>query len=103
MSTSPLPTVSPIGLYLITALTARTGTCLQFFVELSPEQERNHGGVEGAAVQGHIEMRLDGHEHPQWIGAIPVTTEVERRELVECWERLDAHEIESIREARLGR
>lgn len=96
MSTSP-STVSPIGLYLITALTARTGTCLQFFVELSQEQERNHGGIEGAAIQGYIEMRLDGHEPPQWIGAIPVTTEVERRELVDLWERLDQIEVQSNR------
>jgi hypothetical protein len=91
---------SPIGLYLVVALAA-SGESIQTFIELSSEQEVNHGGVEGAAREGYLELVSLGHVGLQFVGAIPVRTEDERRELVEQWERLDQIEVDEVHRDRL--
>jgi len=86
------PNVSPIGLYLVIALSA-SGESVQTLIELSDEQEVNHGGIAGAAREGHLELLALGHKGLQFVGAIPVQSEDARRDLLEQWERLDAHEL----------
>jgi hypothetical protein len=83
---------SPIGLYLVIAL-AGSGESIQTFVELSDEQEATHGGVEGAAREGRFELLSLGHVGLQYVAAIPIQTEDERRDLSEQWERDDQRDI----------
>lgn len=88
-------TTSPIGLYLVIALAA-SGESIQTFVELSDEQEVNHGGVEGAAREGLLELLSLGHVRLQYVGAIPVQTEAQGRELFEQWERDDQRDLDDL-------
>ena len=86
---------SPIGLYLVIALAA-SGESIQTFVELSEEQEVNHGGVEGAAREGYLELVSLGHLGLQFAGAIPIRTEDECMNLVEAWERDDQRDLDDL-------
>ncbi len=89
--------VSPIRTYMISALSPR-GNTIHTFVQLSEEQEANHGGVDGAAMEARIELRLAGYGPLQFVGACPIMSDDEFEVLVEQFEMQDQRDIEDIQQ-----